>query len=485
MSGMLLSCANMPIIKQIGDLLGIVMNAIYFVFDKIGIANIGLCIIVFTIIVKILMTPMTIKQQKTAKLSSLINPEVQAIQKKYAGKRDNDSIMKMNAEVKAVYEKYGTTQMGGCLPLLLQMCLILALYGVVSAIPTHVGAVKDLYMEASDSVYESIDDYDDLNKLNQIMVDNDIEGFEKQENFNKILKAYYDESLENPVDGIYDILSNPYSRQAKGLDSNKDAWNDMEDLKASSSKIIEALGKVSGKDWEKVKKSDLNEYELKLVSEYSAYDDSEYSQITSDIASNYKAMDLKHDEIIDIYRFAGIDLSRSPAQEMEVGIWWALLIPILAAITQWFSTHLSTKNQPNMDGNPMASSMKAMTIMGPLMSLFFCYSFAAGLGLYWVISSVIQIVQQYFVNSYFSKMEVNDIIKSNIEKMNKKREKQGIPPQKITTAANTNVKNIKVNTNNSNTAENTTNTASVSNYKKGGIAAKANRVKEFNEKNNK
>ena len=68
MSGMLLSCANMPIIKQIADLLGVVMNAIYFVFDKIGIANIGLCIIIFTLIAKLLVIPMTIKQQKTTQV---------------------------------------------------------------------------------------------------------------------------------------------------------------------------------------------------------------------------------------------------------------------------------------------------------------------------------------------------------------------------------------------------------------------------------
>ena len=109
MSGMLLSCANMPVIKQIADLLGFIMNGIYFLFDKIGIANIGLCIIIFTIVVRLLMIPMSIKQQKTMKLTSLINPEIQAIQKKYKNKRDNDSMMAMNAETRAVYEKYGTS----------------------------------------------------------------------------------------------------------------------------------------------------------------------------------------------------------------------------------------------------------------------------------------------------------------------------------------------------------------------------------------
>ena len=79
MSGMLLSCADFPIIKQIADLLGVVMNILYTIFDKVGIANIGLIIIVFTLIIMLLMIPMTIKQQKTTKLSSLMSPELQAI----------------------------------------------------------------------------------------------------------------------------------------------------------------------------------------------------------------------------------------------------------------------------------------------------------------------------------------------------------------------------------------------------------------------
>ena len=53
------------------------------------------------------MIPLTIKQQKFSKMSAVMQPEIQAIQKKYKGKTDNDSMMKMNVETKAVYEKYG------------------------------------------------------------------------------------------------------------------------------------------------------------------------------------------------------------------------------------------------------------------------------------------------------------------------------------------------------------------------------------------
>lgn len=485
MSGMLLSCANMPVIKQIADLLGFIMNGIYFLFDKIGIANIGLCIIVFTIVVRLLMIPMSIKQQKTMKLTSLINPEIQAIQKKYKNKRDNDSMMAMNAETRAVYEKYGTSPSGGCLPMLIQMPILLALYGVISAIPSHVGAVEDMYLKATDYIYESMDEYNDLKILNQLMVDNGIEGFKKQDEYTKIVDAYYStkyENLEDNKDDISELLINVYARQSEeGLDKGKDSWYDMEVLKETSADIAEALKNVSADDWAKVAESETvkdNEIKTNIVKEYTDVKSDDYDTIIANINANYDKMDDVHDEAISVYTFLGIDLSRSPSQEMDSGIWWAILIPVLSALFQWFTGHLSSKTNQAQD-NPMASSLKVMNIMMPLMSAFFCYSFASGLGLYWVIGSVIQIVQTIVINNHFGKMSVDDIIKSNLDKMNKKRAKKGLPPQKITAAANTNVKNIKVNTNND---VKKPNTSSGVTYKKGGIAAKANMVKEYNDK---
>lgn len=498
MSGMLLSCANMPVIKQIADLLGIVMNAIYFVFDKMGIANIGLCIIVFTVIVRLLMIPMSIKQQKSMKLTSLINPEIQAIQKKYRGRRDNESMMAMNAETKAVYEKYGTSPSGGCLPMLIQLPIMLALYGVISAIPSHVGAVEDMYLEATDYIYKSMDEYSDLKTLNQIMVDNGIEGFEKQEEYTNIIETYYKadkENLDENKSTISNMFIDMYARQkyANKLDINKDCWYDMKVLKETSVEIAEALKNVSAEDWNKIlelnkddnKDNDISSFALGKVETYKEKQSAYYDEMIADINTNYENMDKVHDKAIDVYEFAGIDLSSSPAQAMEDGIWWAILIPILSAVFQWLTAHISSKtNQAQMQDNPMASSMKAMNIFMPLMSAFFCYSFAAGLGLYWVIGSVIQIIQTIVLNNHFKKLTVDDIIKSNIAKLNKKRAKKGLPPQKITTAANTNVKNIKVNTNNNNSNnDRKPNTSAGVTYKKGGIAAKANMVKEYNDKN--
>ena len=103
--GALLSKSTMPIVKWVAEVMGWLMNGIY----SIGITNLGLCIILFTIIIYAFMTPLQIKQQKFSKMNSIMQPEIQKIQKKYKGKSDQDSMMKQNEELNAVYQKYGVT----------------------------------------------------------------------------------------------------------------------------------------------------------------------------------------------------------------------------------------------------------------------------------------------------------------------------------------------------------------------------------------
>ncbi|MGC4018812.1 MAG: YidC/Oxa1 family membrane protein insertase [Muricomes sp.] len=139
--------ADWPIIGQISWLLGKLMNEIYNVMDGVfGIQNIGICIIIFTIIIYTLMIPLTIKQQKWSKMSSVMNPEIQKVQKKYAGKKDQASMLKQQEEMQIVYEKYGTSPTGGCLPLLIQMPVLFALYPVIQNIPNYVERVKNVYI---------------------------------------------------------------------------------------------------------------------------------------------------------------------------------------------------------------------------------------------------------------------------------------------------------------------------------------------------
>ena len=150
--GILLTQREGLIIGNIAKLLGFIMNGIFEVLSSIGIENIGLCIILFTIVVYTLMLPMTIKQQKFTRLSAVMNPEIQAIQQKYKGKQDQASMMKMQEEQKLIYEKYGTSPTGGCLGSLIQLPILFALWPVVQNVPAYVSGLKEAYMPLVDKI---------------------------------------------------------------------------------------------------------------------------------------------------------------------------------------------------------------------------------------------------------------------------------------------------------------------------------------------
>ncbi len=145
MSAYVLTQYDGMILGPIAKVLGYIMNAIYNFLDVVGIPNIGLSIILFTVVVNVLMIPLTIKQQKFQKLSAKMNPEIQAIQKKYGNKKDTVSMQKMQDEMNLVYEKYGTSPTGGCLPLLIQMPILFALFRVINNIPAYITSIKEMF----------------------------------------------------------------------------------------------------------------------------------------------------------------------------------------------------------------------------------------------------------------------------------------------------------------------------------------------------
>ncbi|MCR5429109.1 MAG: YidC/Oxa1 family membrane protein insertase [Lachnospiraceae bacterium] len=132
--------------------MGVILDAIYKFVGLFGIHNLALCIFLFTFVVKMLMLPLTIKQQKFTRLSSKMNPELTKIQEKYKGKKDEESMRRQQAETQEVYAKYGTNPMGGCLPLLISLPIMFALYRVIYAIPAYVGEVGDWYRTVAGAI---------------------------------------------------------------------------------------------------------------------------------------------------------------------------------------------------------------------------------------------------------------------------------------------------------------------------------------------
>ena len=410
-----------PIIGQIAVVMGWIMNAIYKVLEAVGIQNLGLCIIIFSILIYLCMTPLQIKQQKFSKLSVIMQPEIQKIQKKYQGKKDQDSMMKMQEETQAVYQKYGVSATGSCVQLAIQMPILFALYQVIQNIPAYVGSVYNVF--------------------NGVCT--------------KILA----------VDGFTDIINN-------FITDNK--MTRVRQVTENADSIVDFLYALSPSQWES----------LQNISQFSGFSD----QISKTAS-----------EIQKMQTFGVLNIADQPLSYIKTGslilIIAALAIPLLSWATQMLNLKLmpqaATQNGNN-DNNAMASSMKTMNTVMPLMSAFFCFTFPVGLGIYWIASSVVRSIQQLLINRHLNKMNIDDLVNENMKKMEAKRAKEGLPPQKITNQAHQSARNInKIEKGMSGTDE--ANRAkkveeaykNASHAKAGSITAKANLVRDYEERNKK
>ena len=334
-----------PIIKQIAWLLGQVMNGIFNVLSKIGIENIGVCIIIFTIIIYTLMIPLTIKQQKFSKMSAVMQPEIKKIQKKYEGKKDQASMMKQQEEINLVYEKYGTSMTGGCLPMLIQMPILFALYPVIRDIPTYVKGVKDVYMPVTEAIMNT-------------------NGFQK---------------IMETIGEVSPVLMNPKAYEYSQADT-----------------LVNVLYKFQDSTW--------NTLMEKMPS-------------ITDLAQQTM------DKVTHLNSFLGINIGEQP-------------------LTQFISVKLQPQPAGDDKDNPMASSMKTMTYTMPLISVFMGFTLPAGLGLYWAASAAVRCIQQLAINKYLSTKSLDEMIKENQEKAQKKREKHGAPAKEINKMATTSTRNV-------------------------------------------
>lgn len=216
--GIVLTQSNTFIIGSIAKLLGFIMNGIFNALSYIGIENIGLSIIIFTVIVYTLMIPMTIKQQKFSRMSAVMNPEIQKIQKKYKNKKDQASMMKMQEETKLVYEKYGTSPTGGCLGSLIQFPILFALWPVIQNIPAYVTSIKDAYMPLVNQImatdgYQKI--MEGIGKASPIMINPETYDYSKANTLVDVLYKF------RP--GIWDTLADKFPDLTNLIDSTKNS----------------------------------------------------------------------------------------------------------------------------------------------------------------------------------------------------------------------------------------------------------------------
>ena len=177
------------ILKPFAIILGFIMNYIYRFLQIFGINNVALTIILFTLVINVLMIPLTVKQQKFSKMSSLMNPELQKVQKKYQNRKDEKSMRMMQAETQAIYDKYGASPTGGCLPMLIQLPILFALYRVIYNVPAYVEPVREIYEHIAQPIMSASGAGDIMTTLIKEMSLR-VSNFDIS-NINKIIDALY------------------------------------------------------------------------------------------------------------------------------------------------------------------------------------------------------------------------------------------------------------------------------------------------------
>lgn len=112
--------------SQIVGLLTSLINVFYELTHKMGFPNYGLAIILFTVVLRILMFPLNLSQAKSTRAISLLQPQIKRLQQQY---KNDQSIQ--NREMQALYRKYKVNPLSGCLPLLIQMPILFALFSAL------------------------------------------------------------------------------------------------------------------------------------------------------------------------------------------------------------------------------------------------------------------------------------------------------------------------------------------------------------------
>lgn len=413
------------ILGPIARLLGLIMNWIYmFLSSVFGVENIGLTIIVLTVLIYMFMLPLTIKQQKFSKLQQKMQPEIKAIQDKYKGKKDQESQMAMNTETQELYAKYGISPTGSCLQLIIQMPVFFALYRVIYNVPAYVSGVKSAF----DGVVDGI--------VNTSGYQNIMDKFVETMHLSSINADFHNTNLDTVKNYIVDAI---YKMPTSGWDTLRESFPKLTDVIQST-------------------ETHLNQMNHFLVSGFNI-SDSPFAIITNSLKDKSYLL-----------------------------VVLALLIPI----TSYASQLLNIKLMPQADSDPnstLSRQMKTMNYTMPLFSLVLCFTVPVGLGIYWVFSSLTRCVQQVFVNKHIQNLDLDQVIAKNVEKRKKKLKKMGINEEQIRNAATMSTKRNEKLSSTMSKEERDSKLEKAYEYRKtanpNSLTAKANLVKEFNERNNK
>ena len=405
------------ILGPIATVLGYVMSGIFAVLVAMNIPNIGLSIVLFTIVIYMVMLPLTYRQQKFSRMTPLMNPELTTIREKYKGKNDQATMQRMNEETKQVYAKYGVNPAGSCVQLVVQMLILFPLYRVIMNVPAYVSQVRAVFEELASKLLTTPGAEKYLQEIGPSI------------QATTISKEFTANTI---IDTLYKFRPDNWTALAQ-------KFPDLSDIISSTEKVI---GRMNN--------------------------------------------------------FLGMNIANTPMNYIKehATVWLvigAILVPVLAALTQWLSVKVSMAGNTQPEGSDqMAGTMKMMNNIMPLMSAFFCLTLPVGMGIYWIMSAVVRMVQTILINKRLEKQDMEEILRKNMEKSKKKMEKKGgVSGAQIAQNAAINTRKVDDSVSRAKRMQKAVTGLDESavtkraNVRPGSLAEKANMVSEYNEKHRK
>lgn len=306
------------------------------------VANYGLAIIIFTVIIKLILIPLNVRSQKAMKKQQKIQPLMAELQQKYANDQE-----KLQREMMKIYKENNISMTGGCLPMLIQFPILIGLYQVIQKpISYLVGVTSEMWNTAPF--------------------------------INEVIRL-----------------------QSKMVELGHDIGN----LAGAAMKDLANMSQIQLSKWAETVGTE--------------------GTFLEGVAGS------THPWVLN-FNFLGLDLSNAPSaafryiMALDFSHWEIialLAIPLLAVIASVVSMKV-TQAQSGQSANSQANQMsKSMNLMMPVMTGFFTITLPAGLGLYWIISSVVQVLQQLLLNYYLDK-KGDDVVVTIPEKQQKHRKKR-------------------------------------------------------------
>ena len=301
------------------------------------INNYAVTIIVFTILIKLVVMPLNLKSRRSTMRMSSVQPQMKALQEKY-----KDDQEKLNQKMQELYRKEGVSPLGGCLPMIISMFILFAMFYALRTFANEQLVTQFLTFYHNPTIDPST------------LTDS----------------FFWIRNLWMPDSPFATYMPDVQSLQLVDVE----VWNEISAKLAAAGTIPQALSFAD------------RDAMMAFINETVA------PFIASDVYAPYVApiTGLGNLNILGIIRFTIYKHSNG---------WFVL--PLLSIASQLLMQKL-TMGQNQMDPAQQAGNMKSMMFVMTFMSLYFCAIYNSAFALYWVVSNIYAIVEQIGFNKYFA-----------------------------------------------------------------------------------